>query len=156
LSDLGSLCFGTKSDLLTSFEGISDARSRTPTFTRIVFDRGAIEHMLNLAVCKNFSEYSPKKIFIPNVSTRFLSSSRLGWVCNTYIADLLRRSSRAKHGKGVCGCVVAYAAIPRIWQNFLRLDIKETPFKFVKSSSPVVYLSIGEVNSVSNVSMIPK
>jgi hypothetical protein len=44
LSGVGSLCLGTKSDvLLVSFEEISDARSRKPTFTSIVLDGAAVE-----------------------------------------------------------------------------------------------------------------
>jgi hypothetical protein len=50
LSDVGSLC----SDLLTSFDEISDARLRKSTTTSIVLDGAAIEQMLKPAVCKNF------------------------------------------------------------------------------------------------------
>jgi hypothetical protein len=117
LSDVGSLCLGTKSCLLTSFEEISNARSRKPTTTSIVLDGAAIEQILKPAVCKNFREHS-QEIFIPYVSTRFQSSSHLGQVCNTYIADSLRPSSRAKHGKRVSICVVQKQPCPEIGRTF--------------------------------------
>jgi hypothetical protein len=48
-------------------------------------------------------------------------------------------SPRAKHGKGVCGCVITEAVNPRNWQNFLRVDTNETQlFKFVRRFSQVV------------------
>jgi hypothetical protein len=105
---VGSLCLGAKSDLFTSFEEISDARSRKPTTTSIVLDGAVIEQMLKPAVFNNFRDYA-QEIFIHYVSTRF-QSSRLGRVCGTYIADPIRSSSRAKHEKRVSGCVVAETA----------------------------------------------
>jgi hypothetical protein len=56
-----------------------------------------------------------------------------------YIADSLGPILRAEHGKGVWGCEIAEAAMPRNWHNFLQVDIKQTQlFKFVGSSSTVV------------------
>ena len=68
------------------------------------------------------------------MSTRLQSSSRLDLVWDTYIADSLKASARAKRGKGVCRCVVAEAAIPRNWQNFLRVDTNKTQFKFLSEA----------------------
>jgi len=133
LSDGGKLCLGTKSDLLTCFEEISDARSGAPTTTSIVLDRAAIVQMLKPAACKNFREYA-QKIFIPYMSTRLQSSSRLDLVWDTYIADSLKASARAKRGKE-CRCVVAEAAMSRNWQNFLRVDTNKTQlFKFLSEA----------------------
>jgi len=84
--------------------------------------------------CKNFREYA-QEIFIPYMSTRLQSSSRLDLVWDTYIADSLKASARAKRGKGVRRCVVAEAAIPRNWQNFLRVDTNKTQlFKFLSEA----------------------
>jgi hypothetical protein len=58
---VGSLCLGTKSYLLTSFEEISDARSRKPTSTSIAHDKAAIWQMLKPAVFRNFREYAQRK-----------------------------------------------------------------------------------------------
>ncbi|KAG1681086.1 Atrial natriuretic peptide receptor 2 [Nymphon striatum] len=136
LSDGWSLHLGTKSDLLTCFEEIADARSEAPTTTTtsIVIDGAAIVQMLKPAACKNFREYA-QKIFIPYISTRFQSSSHLDLVWDTYRADSLKASARAKRGKGVRRCVVAEEAIPRNWQNFLRVDTNKTQlFKFLSEA----------------------
>ncbi len=111
LSDGWSLRLGTKSDLLTCFEEIADARSEAPTTTSIVIYGAAIVQMLKPAACKNFREYG-QEIFIPYMSTRLQSSSRLDLVWDTYRADSLKVSARAKRGKGVRRCVVAEGAIP--------------------------------------------
>jgi len=48
--------------------------------------------------------------------------SRLDLVWDTYLADSLIGSTRSKGGQGVRRRVVAAAAIPGNWQNFLRVD----------------------------------
>ncbi|KAG1676904.1 hypothetical protein GQR58_014091 [Nymphon striatum] len=136
LSDGWSLHLGTKSNLLTCFEEIADARSEAPTTTTtsIVIDGAAIVQMLKPAACKNFREYA-QKIFIPYMSTRFQYSSHLDLVWDTYRADSLKASARAKRGKGVRRCVVAEGAIPRNWQNFLQVDTNKTQlFKFLSEA----------------------
>ncbi|KAG1697674.1 hypothetical protein GQR58_005902 [Nymphon striatum] len=129
LSDGWSLHLGTKSDLLTCFEEIADARSEAPTTTT------TIVQMLKPAVCKNFREYE-QQIFIPYMSTKFQCSSRLDLVWDTYRTDSLKASARAKRGKGVRKCVVVEGAISRNWQNFLRVDTnnKTQLFKFLSEA----------------------
>jgi hypothetical protein len=107
---------------------LSDARLRKPTTTSIVLDGAPIEQMLKPAACKNFREYA-QEIFLACLQYSILHHVWAG--CAT-------PSSRAQHGKGVCGCVVAEAAMPINWQNFLQVDTHETHlFKFVRSY-PVV------------------
>ncbi|KAL8591566.1 hypothetical protein ACOMHN_055533 [Nucella lapillus] len=69
LSDGGSLCTGTKSDLLTCLEEISDAKTETPVTTCIVLDGAAIIQMLKPAASKTFEEYA-QQIVIPYMSTK--------------------------------------------------------------------------------------
>jgi hypothetical protein len=139
LSDVGSLYLGTKSDLLTSFEEISDARLRKPTTTSIVLDGTAIEQMLKSAVCKNFREYA-QEIFIPYVSTIFQSSSRLGRMCDTYFADSLRPSSKQSMEKECADALLQKQPSLEIGRTFS--EWTPTRHKFVRSSSVVVYLSL--------------
>ena len=134
LSDGWSLRLGTKSDLLTCFQEIADERSEAPPTTSLVIDGAAIVQMLKPTACKNFREYA-QEIFIPYMSTRFQSSSRLDLVWDTYRADSLKASARAKRGKGVRRRVVAEGAIPSNWQNFLRVDTNKTQlFKFLSEA----------------------
>jgi len=56
------------------------------------------------------------------MSTKLQTVSRLDLVWDTYLADSLIGSTRAKRGQGVRRRVVAAAAIPGNWQNFLRVD----------------------------------
>jgi hypothetical protein len=57
LSDCGSLYTGTKSDLLTCSEEVSDAKRETPDTTCMVVDGATIVLMLDQAVFKTFEEY---------------------------------------------------------------------------------------------------
>jgi len=58
LSDGGSLYTGTKSDLLTCLEEVSDAKTETPVTTCIVLDGAAIIQTLKPAASKTFEEYA--------------------------------------------------------------------------------------------------
>lgn len=63
------------------------------------------------------------------------SSSRLDLVWDTYRADSLKASARAKRGKGVRRRVTAEGAIPSSWENFLREDTNKTQlFKFLSEA----------------------
>ena len=131
LSDGGSLCLGTKSDLLTCLEDLSDAQSEAPVTTSIVLD-GTVQ-MLKPAAVKNYDEYA-QEIFIPYLSTKLQTVSCLDQVWDSYIADSLQGSARAKLGKGVRRHVVA-AAILGNWQNFLRVDSNKTDlFRFLSEA----------------------
>jgi len=133
LSDGGSLYTGTKSDLLTCLEEVSDAKTETPVTTCVVLDGAAIVQTLKPAASKTFEEYA-QQIFIPYMSTKLQTVSRLDLVWDTYLADSLKGSTRAKRGQGVRRRVVAAAAIPGNWQNFLRVDSNKTElFRFLLS-----------------------
>ena len=101
LSDGGSLRLGTKSDLLKCLEDLSDAQSEAPATTNIVLDGAVIVHMLKPAVVKNFDEYA-QEIFIPYLSTKLQTVSRLDLVWDSYMADSLKCSTRAKQNKKEC------------------------------------------------------
>ena len=94
---------------------------------------GCVVQMLKPTPVKNFDEYA-QEIFIPYLSTKLQTASRLDLVWDNYIADSPKGSARAKHGKGVRRHVVAAVAIPRNWQNFLRADSNKTEL-FRKLSS---------------------
>ena len=104
---------------------LSDAQTEAPATTSIVLDGAVIVQMLTPAAVKNFDEYA-HKIFIPYLSTKLQTASCLDLVWDSYIADSLKGSARAKRGKGVRRHVVAAAAIPGNWQNFLRVDSNKT------------------------------
>ncbi|KAG1679198.1 putative RNA polymerase II subunit B1 CTD phosphatase RPAP2 [Nymphon striatum] len=138
----------TKIYLLTCFEDIAYSRSEAPTTTTsIVIDGAAIVQMLKPAVCKNFREHA-QKIVIPHMSTRFQSSSRLDLVWDTYRADSLKASARAKRGKGVHRCVVAQGAIPRNWQNFLRVDTNKTQLLNFLSEALLLWFNLKDMQLV--------
>ncbi|KAL8576333.1 hypothetical protein ACOMHN_006256 [Nucella lapillus] len=133
LSDGGSLCTGTKSDL-TCLAEVSDAKTETPVTTCIVLDGAAIIQMLKPAASKTFEEYA-QRIVIPYMSTKLQTVSRLDLVWDTYLADSLKGSTRAKRGQGVWRRVVAATAIPGNWQNFLRVDSNKTElFRFLSAA----------------------
>ncbi|KAG1681932.1 Solute carrier family 22 member 4 [Nymphon striatum] len=134
LSDCGGLCTGTKSDLLTCLEDVFEANTETPPTTCIVLDGAAIVQMLKPATSKSFEEYA-QHIFIPYISTKLQVVSRLDLVWDTYLADSLKCSTRAKRGQGVRRRVVAAASIPGNWSNFLRVDSNKTElFRFLSAA----------------------
>jgi len=56
-------------------------------------------------------------------------------VWDTYLADSLRGSTRAKRGQGMWRRVVTAAAIPGNWQNFLQVDSNKTElFRFLSAA----------------------
>ena len=69
LSDGGNLFTGTKSDLITCLEEVSDAKTETPVTTCIVLDGAAIVKMLKLVASKTFEEYA-HQICIPYMSAK--------------------------------------------------------------------------------------
>ena len=134
LSDGESLRLGTKSDLLKCFEGFSSAQSEVPDTTCLVLDGAVIVQMLKPAVAKNFDDYA-HDVFIPYLSSKRQTVSRLDLVWDRYIADSLKGSARSKRGEGVRRRVVRAAAIPGNWQNFLRVDSNKTElFKFLSQA----------------------
>ncbi|KAL8621651.1 hypothetical protein ACOMHN_024622 [Nucella lapillus] len=83
--------------------------------------------MLKPAASKTFEEYA-QQIVIPYMSTKLQTVSHLD------LADLLKGSTRAKRGQGVRRRVMAAAAIPGNWQNFLRVDSNKTElFRFLSA-----------------------
>ena len=130
LSDGESLHLGTKSDLLKCFEGFSSAQSEVPDTTCLVLDGAVIVQMLKPAVAKNFDDYA-QDVFIPYLSSKLQTVSRLDLVWDRYIADSLKGSARSKRGEGVRRRVVRTAAIPGNWQN----SSEWTPTRLSCSSS---------------------
>jgi len=114
LSNGVNLFTGTRNDLITYLEEVPDAKTETPVTTCIVLDGAAIVQMLTPAASKTCEEYA-HQIFIPYMSTKLQIMSRLDLVSDTYFADSLKGSTRAKRGQSVRRRVVAAAAIPGNW-----------------------------------------
>ena len=134
LFDGESLHLGTNSDLLKCFEEFSRAQSEVPDTTCLVLDGAVVVQMLKPAEAKNFEDYA-QDVFVPYMSSKLQTASRLDLVWDRYIADSLKGSVRSKRGKLVCRRVVGAAAIPGNWQNFLRVDTNKTElFKFLSQA----------------------
>jgi len=84
-------------------KSVSDAKTETPVTTYIVLDGAAIVQMLKPAASKTFEEYAhiAHQIFISYMSMKLQTVSRLDLVWDTYIADSLKGSTRAKRGQAV-------------------------------------------------------
>ena len=100
LSDGGSFRLGSKSDLLTCLQDISNPQSEAPATTSITLDGAVIVQTLKPGAAKTFDEYA-QDIFIPYLSTKLQTASRLDLVWGSYKADPLKSSARAKRGQGV-------------------------------------------------------
>ena len=89
LSDGESLRLGTKRDLL---EDLSNPQLEAPDTTCLVLDGAVIVRMLKPAVAKNFDDYA-QDVFIPSLSTKLQTMSRLDLVWDRYISDSLKGSA---------------------------------------------------------------
>lgn len=99
-----------------------------------MLDGAAIVQMLKPAASKTFEEYA-HHIFIPYIFMKLQTVSWLDLVWDTYLADSLKGSTRARRGQGVRRRVVATAAIPGNWQNFLWVDSNKTElFRFLSAA----------------------
>ena len=85
---------------------------------------------------------SMHEIFIPYMSTKLQSSSRLDLVWDSYLADSLKSSARAKHGRGVSRRVVTDAVIPVNWQSFLHMDANKTQLFLFLSEAFIQWFDI--------------
>ncbi|XP_041375818.1 uncharacterized protein LOC121388518 [Gigantopelta aegis] len=130
LSNNGGIRISTNSDLVICLEDISNAAPTAPSSTCIILDGTVIVQLLSPATAKTFDDYA-KHIFIPYICTKFETVSRLDLVWDRYITDSLKGSARTKRGKGIRRCVVAAAAIPGNWQNFLRVDTRHGHHKIL-------------------------
>ena len=134
LSDGVDLRLGVKSDLLPCLEQVHRAYSESPKVTCTIVDGAAIIQMLKPISVKTFNDYA-HVIFIPYLTRKFESVSRIDLVWDRYLSDSLKADTRAKRGTGIEMRVVGDAAIPRNWQNFLRVDNNKTElFAFLSNA----------------------
>ncbi|KAG7164821.1 hypothetical protein Hamer_G019663 [Homarus americanus] len=134
LSDGGSFCLCTKSDLLACLGDLSVAQTEAPPATSVVLDGAAVLQMLKPEAAKKFEEYA-QEVFISYMSTKLQTASRLDLVFDRYVADSLKCTARAKREEGVRRRVVDSATIAGNWQNFLRVDSNKTElFKFLSDA----------------------
>ena len=79
--------------------------------------------MLKSGAAETFRRFA-QDIFLPYIFGLLQHASRLDLVLDSYKADSLKATARAKRGKGVRQLVADSAPIPGNWQDFLRVDLK--------------------------------
>ena len=77
LSDGGNLYLGTKSDLLSCLQAVSDCLYDAPVVDAIIIDGAVIVQMLKPDTVKNFDEYA-SQLFVPYMLSQFQKASRVG------------------------------------------------------------------------------
>ena len=111
-----------KSELLTCFEALSPPTRELPNGVSVVIlDGAAIVQMLKVVGVSTFEQYA-NDIFKPYVTSILRAVDRIDIVWNSYKADSLKASTREKRGKGICLRVSPSTAVPKNWQDFLRVD----------------------------------
>ena len=95
--------------------------------TAAIFDGAALVQMLKPGDQKIFQEYS-ENVFIPYIERWLNKTNRADVVWDFYDKQSLKSSLREKRGIGNRRRVIRTAAIPRNWQNFLRVDANKTEF----------------------------
>ncbi len=95
LSSSGKLKQGKKSDLVRCPETKKDsAVANTPSVEVTVLDGAAVVHFLPIRESKTFAEYA-KDVFIPRVFLELEKTQRVDLVCDVYLKDSLKLSTRA-------------------------------------------------------------
>ena len=127
LSDRGRLRGGSKSDLIKCFDRLHEPMEKNsePLVTAAIFDGAALVQMLKPGDQKTFQEYS-EKVFIPYIENWLAKTDRADVVWDIYDKQSLKSTLREKRGIGNRRRVMRTVAIPRNWQNFLRVDANKT------------------------------
>ncbi len=102
-----------------------DTAPPNPTTEVLIIDGAAIVNMLRPGVANTFNDYATD-IFLPYISSHLQHTSRVDVVWDEYISDSLKAGVRSKRGKGVRRRVEPSSTIPGNWQEFLRIDDKNT------------------------------
>lgn len=122
LSDSGKLRFSAKSDLLVCFETfVPFVTESSQEISAIILDGAAIVQMLKPIGVTIFEQYA-QDIFKPYIMSQLNAVDREDIVWDTYKVDSLKSSTREKRGKGIRRRVTPSAAVPKNWQDFLRVD----------------------------------
>ena len=80
--------------------------------------------MLKPGGAETFKQYADQ-VFLPYILGQLQHASQLDLVWDSYKADSLKATARAKHGKGVRWHVTGSAPIPGNWQDFLCVDLNK-------------------------------
>ena len=82
-----------------------------------------------------FEQYA-QDIFKPYIMSQLNADDRVDIVWDTYKVDSLKSSTREKRGKGIRRRVTPSTAVPKNWQDFLRVDDnKEELFHYLSQVS---------------------
>jgi len=104
----------------------------------IILDGAATVNMCQPGSSKTFNEYATE-VFLPHVKSQLHHSSRVDVVWDEYLPDSLKAETRSTRGKGVRRRVEPSTAIPKNWQEFLRIDDNKVElFSFLATSVVVI------------------
>ena len=147
LSHFGKLRSGTKSDLLSCLETLTESQAEIPTVQVSMFDGAALVNMLKPGTSRTFENYS-KEVFLPYFKGQLRSVQRIDVVWDMYIPNSLKATTREKRGTGVRRRVKADTRIPGNWPEFLRNDNNKVElFNFLADELMSIGPEYGEVIS---------
>jgi len=99
--------------------------------------------MLKPPTAKSFKDYA-HEVFTPYILSKFQLTTRLDLVCDRYLPDSLKGTTRAKRGKWVRRRVLGRASIPGNWASFLRVDNNKTELFSLLSGALLYSLQLAE------------
>ncbi|KAK3734169.1 hypothetical protein QZH41_005852 [Actinostola sp. cb2023] len=116
-------CLKTHTTPLTEMPGDIDVT---------IIDGAVVVNMVKPGIDKRtFSEYATGS-FIPYIKAQLRHVRRLDVICDEYVENSLKATTRCKRGSGLRQRVEADNRLPRKWQDFLRVDEnKRELFKFL-------------------------
>lgn len=121
ISDFGKLRSSIKSELFTCFDTRVPPLSECTARTVVILDGAAVVQKMKPMEADTFEQYA-LDVFIPYIMSIFQTAERVDIVWNTYRTDCLKSSTCEKCGKDMRQRVSPSTAIPKNWQNFLRVD----------------------------------
>jgi len=101
MSDGGSQCTGTKNDLLTCLEKVSDVKTETHVTTCTVTDGAAVVQMLKPAASKTFLRVCTTDLHLI-MCTKLQTVRCLDLIWDTYLADTCKEGTRHAEPRGGC------------------------------------------------------
>ena len=124
ISEYGKLRSTKKSDLL-SLLAQNNLNSPSESFDSIVFDGGALVHLLSTTSISTFDQYA-NEVIIPHILKQLQRCTRVDIVWDTYIADSIKASTKEKRGKGIRRKVAGKNKLQGKRNDFLRDETNKT------------------------------
>jgi len=140
----GEIRGGVKADLLSCLKSEITTTQVEPKVEATVLEGSVLVNIATPGKAKTFYDYA-SNVFFPMVRSELKKVERVDVVFDTYKADSIKSTARAKRGKGMRRKVEPNSQPPKNWGSFLRLNENKTElFRYL--SKAVIDTASGDLN----------